>query len=63
DTVNDAVVLRQFMSLSGEICLTCDVSHVLDARLGYRGRPSPGVLRLLSAGTRHELDSKHIELT
>ncbi len=25
DTVNDAVVLRQFMPLSGEICLTCDV--------------------------------------
>jgi hypothetical protein len=25
DTVNGAVVSRKFMSLSGEICLTCDV--------------------------------------
>ena len=29
DTVNDAVVLRQFMFLSGEICLTCDADRLV----------------------------------
>ncbi len=42
DTVNDVVVLRQFMFLSGEICLSCDVEFVLNP-VGPTGKPSPGM--------------------
>ena len=40
DTVNDAVVLRQFMSLSGEICLTCDAVRLVQTGR-TPGKPSP----------------------
>ncbi len=47
DTVNDAVVLRQFMFLSGEVCLTCDADLVVETRQGHRDtKPRPRQLAI-----------------
>ncbi|MFQ6115183.1 MAG: hypothetical protein ACE5NG_14080 [bacterium] len=65
DMVNDAVVLRQFMLLSGEVCLTCDAGGCGLAQLGTLGIQSPGTASQLSAWCKpsgdHERDSNRTE--
>ena len=58
DTVNDAVVLQQFMLLSGEVCLTCDVDFVVEpgGLPGYQVQAETVCYRLFR---RDESDSSH----
>ena len=58
DTVNDAVVLRQFMFLSGEICLSCAVGFGGKTRQGLRDT-KPRHVSVLSTGMSYEPDSNH----
>ena len=56
--VNDAVVLRKFMFLSGEICLSCDVCFCGKTRQGLRDT-KPRHASVLSTGVSYEPDSTH----
>ena len=64
DTVNDAVVLRKFAVLSGEICLTCNGNLVVNPVLAESGdqRPGlPGSYRLSGAmNTNHDSTRQHV---
>ncbi len=59
DTVNDAVVLRQFMLLSGEICLTCNVDRLVNSGRDSRDTKSNSH-SLLSTLRSQEQDSSQM---
>ena len=59
DTVNDAVVLRQFMLLSGEICLTCNADRLVSPGSDSRDTKSNSY-SLLSTVRSQEQDSSQM---
>ena len=59
DTVNDAVVLRQFMLLSGEICLTCNSDRLVSPGSDSRDTKSNSY-SLLSTVRSQEQDSSQM---